>query len=70
MAKKGVSPSQIGVVIRDKEAVPSTKLLTGQKIVRILKKNGIITIKVGCAPQIPEDIHCLIRKAISIRKHL
>lgn len=40
MAKKGVSPSQIGVVIRDKEAVPSTKLLTGQKITRILKKNG------------------------------
>ena len=63
MAKKGASPSQIGVVIRDKEGVPSTKLLTGQKIVRILKKNG-------CAPQIPEDIYCLIRKAISIRKHL
>ena len=41
MAKKGSSPSQIGVVIRDKEGVPSTKLLTGQKIVRILKKNGI-----------------------------
>jgi small subunit ribosomal protein S13e len=27
-------------------------------------------IELGCAPQIPEDIHCLIRKAISIRKHL
>ena len=40
MAKKGSSPSQIGVAIRDKEGVPSTKLLTGQKIVRILKKNG------------------------------
>lgn len=41
MAKKGVSPSQIGVIIRDKEAVPSTKLLTGQKITRLLKKNGM-----------------------------
>ena len=40
MAKKGMSPSQIGVTIRDKEAVPSIKLLTGQKIVRLLKKNG------------------------------
>ena len=40
MAKKGMSPSQIGVSIRDKEAVPSIKLLTGQKIVRLLKKNG------------------------------
>jgi hypothetical protein len=41
MAKKGLSPSQIGVAIRDKEAVPSIKLLTGQKIVRLLKKHGI-----------------------------
>ena len=40
MAKKGLSPSQIGVAIRDKEAVPSIKLLTGQKIARLLKKNG------------------------------
>jgi len=43
MAKKGMSPSQIGVSIRDKEAVPSIKLLTGQKIARILKKNGVAT---------------------------
>ena len=42
MAKKGMAPSQIGVTIRDKEAVPSIKLLTGQKIARILKKNGIL----------------------------
>lgn len=40
MAKKGMSPSQIGVTIRDKEAVPSIKLLTGQKIARLLKKHG------------------------------
>jgi hypothetical protein len=45
MAKKGMSPSQIGVAIRDKEAVPSIKLLTGQKIVRLLKKNGKHLIK-------------------------
>lgn len=50
MAKKGMSPSQIGVAIRDKEAVPSIKLLTGQKIVRLLKKNGNSLINVGCAP--------------------
>jgi small subunit ribosomal protein S13e len=62
MAKKGMSPSQIGVAIRDKEAVPSIKLLTGQKIARLLKKNG-------CAPEIPEDIYCLIKKAVNIRRH-
>jgi small subunit ribosomal protein S13e len=42
MAKKGLTGSQIGVAIRDKEAVPSIKLLTGQKIARILKKNGTL----------------------------
>jgi small subunit ribosomal protein S13e len=63
MSKKGTSPSQIGVIIRDKEAVPSIKLLTSQKIIRLLKKNG-------CAPEIPEDIHCLIKKAVNIRRHL
>lgn len=70
MAKKGMSPSQIGVAIRDKEAVPSIKLLTGQKIVRLLKKNGNCDCDVGCAPEIPEDIYCLIKKAVNIRRHL
>jgi small subunit ribosomal protein S13e len=50
MAKKGMSPSQIGVAIRDKEAVPSIKLLTGQKIVRLLKKNGTLNNDSGSAP--------------------
>lgn len=70
MAKKGLSPSQIGVAIRDREAVPSIKLLTGQKIVRLLKKNGTYILSVGCAPEIPEDIYCLIKKAVNIRRHL
>ena len=53
MAKKGMSPSQIGVAIRDKEAVPSIKLLTGQKIVRLLKKNGTILYKSRLRPRNP-----------------
>jgi small subunit ribosomal protein S13e len=70
MAKKGMSPSQIGVAIRDKEAIPSIKLLTGQKIVRLLKKNGKNLVTIGAAPEIPEDIYCLIKKAVNIRKHM
>ena len=38
MAKKGMSPPQLGVAIRDKEAVSSIKLQSGQKTVRHLKK--------------------------------
>lgn len=54
MAKKGMSPSQIGVIIRDKEAVPSIKLLTGQKIVRLLKKNGTYILIQDVPPNFPK----------------
>merc|ERR1712113_460124 len=63
LAKKGLTPSQIGVTLRDSFGVPQVKSLTGSKILRILKSNGI-------APELPEDMYCLIKKAVSIRKHL
>ena len=63
LAKKGLTPSQIGVTLRDQHGIPQVRFLTGRKILRILKKNG-------CAPQIPEDLYNLIKKAVSIRKHL
>merc|ERR1711879_379509 len=50
LAKKGLTPSQVGTV-------------TGNKILRILKTNGL-------APTLPEDLYFLIKKAVSIRKHL
>jgi len=63
LAKKGLTPSQIGVTLRDQHGIPQVRFLTGRKILRILKKNG-------CAPQIPEDLYNLIKKAVSVRKHL
>ena len=39
-ARKGMSPSQIGVILRDSHGVPQVKFVTGNKILRILKKNG------------------------------
>ena len=63
LAKKGNMPSQIGVALRDSHGIPQVKSITGSKILRILKKEGL-------APQIPEDLYYLIKKAVSIRKHL
>eukprot|EP00742_Colponemidia_sp_Colp-10_P032555 GILJ01043620.1.p1 GENE.GILJ01043620.1~~GILJ01043620.1.p1 ORF type:complete len:113 (-),score=11.30 GILJ01043620.1:15-353(-) len=63
LAKKGMTPSQIGVVLRDSHGIPQVKSLTNTKILRILKANGF-------APEIPEDLYHLIKKAVSIRKHL
>ncbi|OLY78975.1 40S ribosomal protein S13 [Smittium mucronatum] len=63
LAKKGVTPSQIGVLLRDSHGIPVVRYVTGTKIVRILKANGL-------APEIPEDLYFLIKKAVSVRKHL
>jgi small subunit ribosomal protein S13e len=62
-AKKGLTPSQIGVLMRDAYGIPQVRFLTGKKILRILKKRG-------CAPSIPEDLYHLIKKAVAMRKHL
>ena len=63
LAKKGFMPSKIGVILRDSFAIPQSHLITGSEILRILKKKGI-------APEFPEDLYCLMRKAVQIRKHI
>jgi small subunit ribosomal protein S13e len=63
LARKGLTPSQIGVVLRDSHGVAQIKGVTGNKVVRILKAAGL-------APQIPEDLYFLIKKAVNVRKHL
>jgi small subunit ribosomal protein S13e len=40
LARRGLSPSQIGVVLRDSHGVPQVKGVTGNKVLRILKTNG------------------------------
>ncbi|XP_022663861.1 40S ribosomal protein S13 [Varroa jacobsoni] len=63
LAKKGMTPSQIGVILRDSHGVAQVKWITGNKILRILKSKGL-------APDLPEDLYHLIKKAVAIRKHL
>ncbi|CAK4085484.1 unnamed protein product [Aphanomyces euteiches] len=62
-AKKGLTPSQIGVILRDSHGIAQVKSVTGSKVLRILKKNGL-------APELPEDLYMLIKKAVAVRKHL
>ncbi|KAJ3186823.1 ribosomal 40S subunit protein S13 [Irineochytrium annulatum] len=63
LAKKGLAPSQIGVVLRDQHGVAQVRFVTGNKILRILKGNGM-------GPEIPEDLYHLIKKAVAVRKHM
>ncbi|EGG23332.1 40S ribosomal protein S13 [Cavenderia fasciculata] len=63
LAKRGYTPSQIGVMLRDAHGIAQVKNITGSKILRILKVNGL-------APKIPEDLFHMIKKAVTINKHL
>ena len=51
------------MILRDSSGIAQVKSITGSKILRLLKKNGL-------APEIPEDLYMLIKKAVMIRKHL
>lgn len=53
----------IGVILRDSHGVAQVRFVTGNKILRILKAKGL-------APKIPEDLYHLIKKAVSVRKHM
>ncbi|MFX1569522.1 MAG: 30S ribosomal protein S15 [Promethearchaeota archaeon] len=63
LARKGHSKSMIGTKMRDSRGVPLVKVVTGKKVSQILEENDIETI-------LPEELANLVRKALSIRKHL
>merc|ERR1719393_403631 len=63
LARKGHTPSQIGVILRDSHGIPQVGSVTSSKVLRILKGHGL-------APEIPEDLYFLIKKAVNVRKHL
>ncbi len=60
---EGYEPSMIGMILRDRYGIPSVKMVTGKKILKILKENGVeITM--------PEDLKALIKKALKLREHV
>lgn len=44
-AKKGLTPSQIGVILRDSHGIAQVKSVTGSKILRILKAHGTFLLR-------------------------
>ncbi|KAI4733309.1 hypothetical protein E4T50_16133, partial [Aureobasidium sp. EXF-12298] len=102
LARKGATPSQIGVVLRDSHGVAQVKVVTDSEnpqvqrygLPRVKERkrwkkrkklrrttfqhinsasvwsltDGVTTI--GLAPEIPEDLYMLVKKAVAVRKHL
>jgi small subunit ribosomal protein S13e len=42
LAKKGLTPSQIGVILRDSHGIAQVNSVTGSKVLRILKGHGTV----------------------------
>lgn len=59
----GMSPSRIGLILRDQYGVPNVKLVLGNSITGFLRDNNALA-------DIPEDLTNLMRKALHVRKHL
>jgi small subunit ribosomal protein S15 len=63
LAKEGIPPSRIGIIMRDQHAVPSVEEATGKGVKQILNTHGL-------KPEIPEDLMNKIRKAVPLYDHL
>lgn len=63
LAKSGLSPSQIGLTLRDSYGVPDVKKIIGKSIRDILEEKKLGT-------ELPEDLNALLHKAAQLSKHL
>ena len=63
LSKEGHDPSKIGLILRDSYGIPNVKDILNKSISKILEEKGL-------ALELPEDLLCLIKKAVSVKKHL
>jgi len=63
LSKDGLSPSEIGVRMRDHYGVPLIKPILGKGINQLLEENN-------STPEMPEDLNQLVQKALALQKHL
>jgi small subunit ribosomal protein S15 len=63
LAREGNSPSTIGMLMRDRYAVPLVKSITGKNVQELLQS-------AQQAGTLPEDLSALLKKADDLRRHL
>jgi len=62
-AKEGLTPSQIGIKLRDQYSIPLVKSITKKSVTKILEENK-------ASPELPEDLENIVKKAVGLQKHL
>ncbi|MCR6669135.1 MAG: 30S ribosomal protein S15 [archaeon YNP-WB-040] len=63
LARRGFSPSMIGIILRDQYGIPLVKAICGKTVTEILRENNLL-------PSIPEDLSNLIKRAEKVKRHL
>ncbi|MCP8317243.1 MAG: 30S ribosomal protein S15, partial [archaeon] len=63
MAKDGLTPSEIGIKLRDEYNIPLVKPIWGKSVLEVLEENGL-------RPSLPEELDRLIKKAKTLQEHL
>ncbi len=61
--KEGLTPSQIGIKLRDQHSIPLIKPITKKSIGEILEENDL-------KAEMPEDLENIVKKAVGLQKHL
>jgi len=62
-SKEGLTPSQIGIRLRDQHSIPLTKPITKKAVGQILREKDL-------EPEMPEDLENIVKKAVGLQKHL
>ncbi|MBT7920508.1 MAG: 30S ribosomal protein S15 [Nitrosopumilus sp.] len=62
-SKEGLTPSQIGIKLRDQHPIPLIKPITKKSIGQILEENDL-------KADMPEDLENIVNKAVGLQKHL
>lgn len=62
-AKEGLTPSQVGLKLRDQHAIPLVLPITGKTVGEILEQNDL-------QPELPEDLDNMVKKAVGLQRHL
>jgi small subunit ribosomal protein S15 len=63
LSKDGLTPSEIGIRLRDIHGIPLIKSVLGKTTSQILDENKIYR-------EMPEDLEQLVHKAMGLQKHL
>lgn len=63
LAKAGNAPSMIGQILRDQYGIPLVRVITGKRILDILRENDL-------ERRVSEDLRNMIAKAATLRRHM